>query len=110
LQQLQQLHQLHRLQRLEITSGCYSNVTITTPIDETVIYLDPPYINTAKYQNNIDHDALYDWIANSQYKIYLSSYESHLTPVFEINHRSTLTPKNNSKQVVEKLFSNRVTT
>jgi site-specific DNA-adenine methylase len=105
LERLERLEQLEQLERLNITSVCYSKVEITTPIDETVIYLDPPYINTGKYQNNICHDTFYEWVNKSPYKIYLSSYESHLRPVFEINHRSTFS-SDNSKKVVEKLFTN----
>lgn len=111
LQQLEglgQLQQLERLGQLEISCASYLDVLINTPINETVIYLDPPYFQTEKYQHEICHKQLYDFIKSSPYKIYMSSYESDLTCVAEFAHRSTLSSTNNSKQVTEKLFCNRV--
>jgi site-specific DNA-adenine methylase len=113
LQQLEQLERLERLEQLKtkvnfsLSNKSYACVEITTPIDETIIYLDPPYFNTAKYNNNICHDALHDYIEKSPYKIYLSSYESPLKCVYGIEHRGTLSSTNNNKKVVEKLFCNR---
>lgn len=108
LQRLQRLQQLQRLQRLQISNCSYSDVLINTPISETVIYLDPPYIGTETYQKELLHDELYSWIEKSPYKIYLSSYESHLPCVAEFEHISTLSASNNSKKVSEKLFCNMV--
>jgi len=106
---LQRLQQLQQLQRLEISNLSYDEVEINTPIDETIIYLDPPYANTAKYQKDIDHDKLKEYIHNSPYKIYLSSYENvydmHL--VEEYKHRSSLSATANN-EVVEKLFCNKL--
>lgn len=109
LEQLERLEQLQQLERLEISNCSYSDVVINTPIPETVIYLDPPYINTVTYQKKLSHDDLYSWIEKSPYKIYLSSYESHLPCVAEFEHRSSLSPANRSKKVSEKLFCNRLT-
>jgi len=55
--------------------------------------LDPPYENTAKYEINLDHKEMYEWIKNSPYKIYLSSYESELECVSEFKHRVLLSKK-----------------
>lgn len=106
LQQLQQLQQLEQLERLTITNLSAYDVAINTPINETTVYLDPPYIDTETYQVKVCHDELYQYITKSPYKIYLSSYESHLPCVLEISHRSSLSAKNNSKKVTEKLFCN----
>ena len=119
-QQLQQLEQLARLQQLlniqslkniqslEITNLSYEQVKIETPINETIIYCDPPYKGTRKYQKDIDHYKFLEWVKNSPYKIYVSSYEFDLPCVFELSHRSSLSATNNSKKVVEKLFCNKV--
>jgi site-specific DNA-adenine methylase len=109
LQQLQQLEQLERLQivqQLEITNLSYEEVKIETPINETIVYCDPPYKGTGKYQKDIDHDKFLEWVKNSPYKIYVSSYEFELPCVFELSHRSSLSVTNNNKKVVEKLFCN----
>jgi len=104
LQQLQRLERLQQLERFDIHNHSYEDVLIDTPVDETIIYLDPPYKGTEKYQFDIDHDALFEWVKKSKYKVYMSSYECEdLVSVFEVEHRSTLSAKNN-KKVSEKLF------
>jgi site-specific DNA-adenine methylase len=86
----------------------YDQVPITTPIAETIVYLDPPYETTAKYQKTICHRRLEDYVKSSPYKIYLSSYEcpDGMHEVLSMEHRSILAATANIK-VVEKLFCNR---
>ena len=50
LQNIQALEHLERLQHLEIINSNYKSVKIETPIEETVIYCDPPYRWTAEYK------------------------------------------------------------
>ena len=102
---LQQLQQLQQLERLEISNLSYENVIIDTPIDETIIYLDPPYKAKAKYRHDINFEALYKYIKDSPYKIYISSYEMPFYEVARYNHRSSLSATKNNK-VIEKLFCN----
>jgi len=106
LQQLEQLQQLQQLQRLQITNLSYDEVNINTPIDETIIYLDPPYINTRQYQKNIDHNILYEYIKNSPYTIYMSSYDAPFDAVMSMQHNSTLSSTHNNV-VIEKLYCNK---
>lgn len=107
LQQLQHLQQLQRLQQLEILNMDYKDVIIDTPINETIIYLDPPYKNTRGYQEIVCHNELNGYIKNSPYKIYISSYAlDGFESVLEINKRCTLSRTANNA-VVEKLFCNR---
>jgi len=108
LEQLEQLQQLKQLERLEILNLSYDQVEITTPLNETIIYLDPPYENTGKYQETINHRQLEQYIKNSPYKIYLSSYEclDGLFEVYSIKHRSTLSATNNSNTTLENLYCN----
>ena len=114
LQQLERLNIVNRLQQLEkldnvcslnITNLSYEKVQINTPIDETVIYLDPPYDKTAKYSSVICHKELNEFIASSPYKVYVSGYDMDLPIVAEFSHRSTLSATANNK-VVEKLYCN----
>ena len=107
LQQLTQVQSLERVQSLEITNLSYEKVIIDTPINETVIYLDPPYAGTAKYKCEIDHDVLDKFIASSPYKIYMSGYDMDMPVVAEFSHRSTLSATANNK-VIEKLFCNEI--
>lgn len=103
---LESLQNLQQLQNLQISSLSYEQVKIETPISETIIYCDPPYKGTAKYNKDINHDKFLEWVKNSPYKIYVSSYDFDLPCVFELSHRSSLSATNNSKKVVEKLFCN----
>ena len=106
LERFQQLERLGQLCELKITNLSYEQVTINTPVDETVIYLDPPYKNKKKYEKDIDYNKLEEWIKSSPYKIYLSSYEfDGLREVANFNHRSTLSATANNK-VTERLFCN----
>lgn len=107
LGRIKQLEQLQHLQHLQpiISNLSYENVQITTPVDETIIYLDIPYQNTGKYQDEIDYDLLNEYIKNSPYKIYLSSYEyPSLKEVFSIDKRVTIS-QDNSQFKQEKLFT-----
>ena len=107
LQQLENLHQQTILNDLEISNESYENVPITTPKNETIIYLDPPYENTAAYQKEIDHKKLLNYIKKSDFNVYASSYDMPLDCVLKIEHRSLLLSTNNSKIVIEKLFCNK---
>jgi len=107
LEQLEKLQHLH-LERLEIFNKSYNEIEINTPVNETVIYCDPPYYGTGKYkEKSFCHDEFYRWVSENPYKIYVSEYQS---PIFEVNrwvHRSTLSATNNSKYTTEILFCNR---
>ena len=107
VQSLEIVQSLERLQSLEITNLSYEKVIIDTPINETVIYLDPPYAGTAKYACEIDQDELNKYIANTPYKTYISGYDMDLHVVAEFSHTSTLSATTNNK-VTEKLFCNRI--
>ena len=107
LQQLRRLQQLEHLERLEIFNLSYKDVLITSPIEETIIILDPPYRNTAKYQCGIDYDELYEYVRNSPYKVYMCEYDAPFKQVFKIKHRSTLSATNNNKRTNEYLFCNK---
>lgn len=108
LQNLEHLQRLQHLERLVISNKSFEEVEIATPANETVVYLDPPYKGTAKYQNDINHQHLKNWIHDNGYKIYVSGYNNDygLNEVCSWRHRSILSATNNSKKVYEKLFCN----
>lgn len=115
VEHLECLDNLERIQHLEISNLSYENVKIKTPVNETIIYLDPPYnvknsVSRYKkeknYYNSFNYDSYYSYIFNSEYKIYTSSYESGLYEVDSYEHRCSLSSKVNNK-VIEKLFCNR---
>jgi len=103
--QLEELKDIN-LSNLNITNQSYEQVQFTTPPNETIIYLDPPYENTGKYEKDIDHKEFYKWVDTliaKGFKVYISSYECHLPCVLEIEHTSSLSATATNK-VIEKLF------
>ena len=110
LERLKHLVQLQFLQnkyKFTISNKSYEQVIIDTPIHETVIYLDPPYKNTERYQHDIDHEKLHKYIINSPYKIYVSSYHwDGLYEVASFNHITKLSATKNNI-VLEKLYCNK---
>ena len=103
LERLERLGQLGQLEQLAISNVSYDAVKILTPPSETVIYLDPPYLATEQYQNKICHNALYEYINSSPYKIYMSSYDAPYETVMEITYRTKFCPTS-SKSTIEKLY------
>ena len=106
LERLQQLERLEQLEQLEISNLSYNEVIINTPINETIIYLDPPYENTREYQeDSFNHRELERWINDSPYKIYVSSYHFNLPLIRSFEHTSSLSAISTNK-VVENLYCN----
>ena len=91
--------------------GDYQDVEIE---DNSVIYLDPPYLSGGKMTNeyvnggdNFDHDRFYDWCLKQTQPLYISSYEmpeSDFKVVAEFARIDTMSATNNGKLVSEKLF------
>lgn len=72
LERLERLQQLERLQRLEINCGNYLNFEYQ---DGDVVYCDPPYEGTAKYEKGgFDHSEFYNWVATREFPVWFSSY------------------------------------
>jgi 16S rRNA G966 N2-methylase RsmD len=96
------------LSKLVTSSGSYADVKITTPLDKTVIYLDPPYEDTRGYPSGVDFDALKKWMAECPYTVYMSEYKSEFHEVLAIDHFSTFSTAAARKDTVEKLFCNKL--
>ena len=120
LQQLERLVQLVQLERLEqlvqlepiftTSSKSYNEVEINTPIDETIVYIDPPYKKTGKYieGKNFDYSQLYNWFKNNKYTCFMSEYEAPFKAIFEIKKASLMNNSRAKQKVVkEKLYINK---
>ena len=91
--------------------GDYQDVEIE---DNSVIYLDPPYLSGGKMTNeyvnggeNFDHERFYDWCLKQTQPLYISSYEmpeSDFKVVAEFARIDTMSATNNGKLVSEKVF------
>ena len=110
LEQLERLQQLEQLQPIFTTSNLsYKEVKINTPIDETIIYLDPPYRNTAKYIEGKDfnYKELDQWFLDNKYTCFMSEYNAPHKVIFEIDKFSLMDNSQEKKKVVkEKLYIN----
>ena len=77
LASLESLEYLHRLERLTISKADYKDIFVSEPT--TVIYCDPPYINTSGYEDAIresgfNHAEFYDWCEAQKGLVVLSEY------------------------------------
>ena len=109
LQRLQQLEQLQRLQRLEINCGSYLDYQYQKG---DIVYCDPPYEDTAKYDNDgFNHKQFYDWVASREYPVYFSSYEisdNRFNVVWQTEKQSMFNNSKETKKVVtEYLYCNK---
>lgn len=73
LQSLQSLEALERLQSLQMFTKSYDEVPIK---ENSVVYCDIPYENTAEYVNDgFNHKKFYDWAYDQKELVVISSYE-----------------------------------
>lgn len=104
LERLQQLERLQRLERLQFSSISYEKVNIKP---NSLIYCDPPYLGTAKYLDEFDHDKFWNWVRNQAEPVMVSEYSApkDIQVIMAIRHK-----KSNSANLrtdsVEKLFGN----
>ena len=109
IQQLQQLQQLQPLERLELHNKSYKDFS---HLENTIIYLDPPYENTTGYHGEtFEHKEFYNWAYEMSKKniILISSYEitdDRFECVYTFDKvKSTMQSGTNSKQnKIERLF------
>ena len=77
LESLESLENLASLERLTISKADYKDIFVSEPT--TVIYCDPPYINTSGYEDAIresgfNHAEFYDWCEAQKGLVVLSEY------------------------------------
>ena len=110
LQQLGQLHQLERLRnfpKLTILNCDFRDVKIQTPIEETIVYLDPPYRNTAEYLEKVFFEDVDNYFRSIPYSCFMSEYDASFDSILEIRAISRLCATEKRKFVIEKLFWNK---
>lgn len=88
-------------------SSDYSELSIPS---NSIIYCDPPYKGTTKYESAILHDRFYDWCRTKKaegHTIFISEYEmpEDFVCVWQKEQVSSLTQDTGSKRAVEKLFT-----
>jgi site-specific DNA-adenine methylase len=110
-QNIESLERLERLERLNNVGVLLSNLSYEqVPIEEnSVIYCDPPYINTDTYLDDFNHEKFYQWLRKCREKnrqVFISEYQmpDDFHEVFSINKRVSFGRKQNTCKL-EKLFS-----
>lgn len=92
-----------KLKNLELYSCEYYDLSIPK---NSIIYCDPPYINTTGYGMNFNHDEFYQWCKDKVkegHKVFISEYEAPFKKVWSQQLSCTLDKKTQIK--VECLFS-----
>lgn len=102
LERLERLQSLEKLQCLEITNLDYKDVQIEA---DSVIYCDPPYVNTNSYKIDFNHNDFYDWCIN-QKNCFISEYTMPINFKL-VGERCKICTFNdeNIKVTTEKLFT-----
>lgn len=78
----------------------------------TVIYCDPPYINTTKpgKRNNFNHDEFWEWVRKQTIPVYVSEYiaPDFMKEIWQKEVKTDMNIKSGGKATrIEKLFCNR---
>ena len=73
----------------------------------SIIYCDPPYLGTAKYDEIFDHRVFLNWCADQKVPVFISEYrivDERFRLVFKIKKRSLL--GGHKQQKIEKVYAN----
>lgn len=103
LERLERLESLERLQHLYLTNKDYADVQIK---ENSVIYCDPPYMNTEKYRVDFNHDEFYKWCGKQKQLVIISEYgmpQDRFICIAEKEKRSLMRSSNRTTKT-EKLF------
>ena len=77
-----------------------------------IIYCDPPYDGTSKYNNNseFNHIEFWEWVKNCKNPVYVSEYQApdFMIKIGTIKKRVTLSGLNKSLTKMENIYWNGV--
>jgi DNA adenine methylase len=95
------------LQGIELYTCSYDELFIPK---NSIIYCDPPYANTSKYKDSIDHDKFWNWCrqkAKQGHKVFISEYNApdDFKCIWEKEIFMTLDVNNDNQTRIEKLFT-----
>lgn len=71
LRVFESLHHSCDLSRLVISNTDFANVDIP---DGSIVYCDPPYLNTSKYDSHFDYSFFEDWLARIDCPVFVSEF------------------------------------
>lgn len=98
--------QFPKLRDVHFECRSYDNIHLPK---KSIVYCDPPYNNTTKYNNNFNHDIFWEWVRSKvkeSHKVFVSEYHApdDFVSIWEKQISSSLTKNTGSKSGVEKLF------
>lgn len=101
------LEQLEQLVRLETSCGDYRYVQLQ---DKDIIYCDPPYADTDKYdKNGFNHDEFWQWVRDCEHPVYVSEYSApdDFVPISSVEKLGLLNPNSPTRKIkTENLYWN----
>jgi 16S rRNA G966 N2-methylase RsmD len=107
LERLQQLEQLEQREQLNYYNLSYEQVPIK---NNSIIYCDPPYAGTSKYDGGLDHKAFFNWADDQVNPVFISEYnipDKRFTEVWSIKKRSNISALKTLNIKIEKLYVNK---
>lgn len=101
------IKQSQKLKGIIFVSCSYAQIL---PPQNSIIYCDPPYKDTTKYNTDFDYDKFYNWCRAMKtlgHEIYVSEYQmpDDFKCVWQKEIASSLTKNTGGKVGVEKLFT-----
>ena len=105
IERLASIERLVSIERLAIYNKSYDEIEIKP---NSVIYLDPPYKSTNKYEisKDFDYEKFYSWCERQTELCFISEYsmpKDRFTCIAEIEHRSIICA-NENQSVIERVF------
>ena len=107
LQALESLQALERLQAVERLQANYGSYADYQHADGDVVYCDPPYANTQRYNSGaFDNAAFWDWVRTRDYPVFVSEYAAPegFTPVWQKGKCQLMHANGGAGKVVEYVF------
>lgn len=99
--------QSFRIKKVDFVFSDYKELVIPA---QSIIYCDPPYINTTNYKTGeFNHQKFYDWTrgkVKEGHKVYISEYQApdDFVEIWARTKNSILSNDNVNKKGIEKLF------
>jgi hypothetical protein len=111
LQSQERIQKLSNIQsqkhKVTFSSLSYDQVTIKP---NSIIYCDPPYINTEWYKIAFDHKKFYEWVYYNPHPVFFSEYQApkQFKTAYIFTHIAKFKPEAGKPRIFEKLFCNDV--
>jgi DNA adenine methylase len=105
---LKQISRIKDFKDIVFSNKNYDEMFI--PIQQSIIYCDPPYQGTTGYKNKFDHNKFWEWCnkkIEEGHKVFVSEYNApeDWCCIWKKQVNNSLTKNTGSKKGIEKLFT-----